>query len=144
MEMNGFIALSILVLGLLVIRYTMTFWVPTKTDALAEKKLTEAWEQYKNNAIAHPYNNQNDPSKDYEDANDEASTPLPSINCLNSVDSSTLVRYKGIGPKTAAKIIHYRERHNGFKSKNELVDSHLINKNVFENLTNHFRIDSCN
>lgn len=52
---------------------------------------------------------------------------------LNTADSATLVKIRGIGPYYAAKIIRYRKRLGGFISVKQLKELNM----------NHFNIDSC-
>lgn len=52
---------------------------------------------------------------------------------LNSADSSTLVKIKGIGPYYASKIVRYRERLGGFQSVEQLKELKMT----------YFPVDSC-
>ncbi len=52
---------------------------------------------------------------------------------LNSADSATLVKVKGIGPYYASKIIRYRQRLGGYYSVHQLKELKL----------SYFQLDSC-
>ena len=52
---------------------------------------------------------------------------------LNTADSATLVKIKGIGPYYAAKIIRYRKQLGGFYSVKQLNELNM----------KHFNVDSC-
>lgn len=52
---------------------------------------------------------------------------------LNTADSSTLVKIKGIGPYYAARIIRYRKQLGGFYSVKQLNELNM----------KHFNVDSC-
>jgi len=53
---------------------------------------------------------------------------------LNSATVDQLVELEGVGPKTAQKIIDYREAHGGFKSVDELLEVPGIGPAKFEQI----------
>lgn len=53
---------------------------------------------------------------------------------LNSATLDELTRLDGVGPKTAQKIIEYREAHGGFRSVEELMEVPGIGPAKFEQL----------
>lgn len=62
---------------------------------------------------------------------------LPSVKSplnLNSATVDQLVELDGVGPKTAQKIIDYREAHGGFKSVDELLEVPGIGPAKFEQI----------
>jgi competence ComEA-like helix-hairpin-helix protein len=140
-ERMGLAGLCAILLILLTIRATMPLWMHPATDNEKEKKLIVAWEKFKraNPAI-------NDSAKkeknDYQDAFDENETPLPNIININTADSATLVRLKGIGPATAGKIMAWRKKKGPFTNINQLLEIRHFPAATFELLKKHLAIDS--
>ena len=124
-ERMGLMCLCALLIILVVIRATMSIWVYPAMDSEKEKKLVAAWETFKR---AHPVvidsseqdNSGGKNKNDYEDAFDDNETPLPNIIDINTADSATLVRLKGIGPVMAGKIIERRKKTGPFTSVDQL------------------------
>lgn len=59
--------------------------------------------------------------------------PAQPVN-LNSATEEQLTALDGVGPKTAQKIIQYREEHGGFKSIDELLEVTGIGPAKFEQI----------
>jgi hypothetical protein len=100
----GVVVLSGLLLGLILVRATMRYWVkpePIKNSV----ELQAAWERFKANQ---------------EEAANKKLLPVH----INTADSETLVSLRGIGPKTAHKILEYRETKGNIKSFNQLLSIH--------------------
>ena len=62
------------------------------------------------------------PPKTSDTTEISSTKPLPAPIELNTADSSTLVKARGIGPYYAAKIIRYRERLGGFHTTKQLKE----------------------
>ena len=78
---------------------------------------------------------------EYADRGSEDEALLPAIININTADSTTLVRLKGIGPAMTHKIIAYRKKHK-FKKVDELLDVQTIPKSTFEAIRKHLTADS--
>ena len=63
---------------------------------------------------------------------------------LNSADSALLCRVVGIGPKSAAAIIEYRQRLGGFHSTEQLSEVWAVTEQNFERILPQIWVDSCN
>ena len=61
---------------------------------------------------------------------------------LNAASVSVLITLPGIGPKTAEKIVSLREKKNGFKKLNELLEVKGIGKVKLENIKKYLYIDN--
>ena len=140
-ERLGLACLCALLLILLTIRATMPLWVHPATDTEKEKKLIAAWEKF-NRANPALNDSAGKEKKDYQDAFDENETPLPNIIDINTVDSATLVRLKGIGPATARKIIEWRRKNGPFTNINQLLGIRHFPDATFELLKKHLAINS--
>ena len=118
-ERLGILALCSLLVILISVKATMYLWVHPKVDEEQDKKLVAAWEVFKRSQPV--ADSTGGGKKDYQDAYDENTTPLPEIINLNTADSATLVRLKGIGPVTAGKIVARRNKQ-PFTSVEQLSD----------------------
>ena len=63
----------------------------------------------------------------------DAKTADGKIN-LNTADETTLCELYGVGPKTAQKIIAFREQNGGFQSVEQLLEQKLVNKKVYADI----------
>ncbi|MCW3124269.1 MAG: competence protein ComEA [Flavipsychrobacter sp.] len=140
-ERNGLIALCSLIIILIVVRATMYLWVHPPDNAEQNKKLAAAWEVFKRSQPVAPADDTTGEAKnDYQDAYDENETPLPDKIDINTVDSPTLVRLKGIGPVTAGKIIAYRNKNGAFTSIDQIAALGSFNDATFAILKKHLVI----
>lgn len=57
--------------------------------------------------------------------------PAPQMVNLNSAPAEQLERLPGVGPKTAARIIEYRQKNGGFKKIEELMNVRGIGEKAF-------------
>ncbi len=138
-ERIGLVALSALLIILIAIRATMHLWVHTPDDSESQKKLVAAWETFKR---SQPVQKTKDVSNnnDYADASDDNPEPLPNIINLNTADSATLVRLKGIGPATARKIVTRRKNKGLFTSVDQLLEVSSMPTATFEILKKHLTV----
>ena len=107
-----------------------------QTDMQREQKLVSAWETFKRSqpkAVSDSAGRKND----YQDAFDENETPLPGIIDINTADSATLVRLKGIGPVTAGRIVAHRKMKGPFTSVDQLQEVGTFTDATFEVLKKH-------
>lgn len=122
-ERIGLIALCSILLLLLIIRSVLVY-VSSKEAPYLRQIALEKEPMQSSTASSGPADNTPEPKqatdipaaphKDYQDNNDEQTTPLPDIININTADSATLVRLKGIGPATAHKVMEYRRGGNVF------------------------------
>lgn len=61
---------------------------------------------------------------------------------LNGADTSQLVTLKGIGPYYALKIVEYRERLGGFRSKEQLLEVPGMDEERYAGLSGSVRVDT--
>lgn len=113
----------------------MHLWVHPKVDVEQEKRLAAEWMKFKqaNMIVA-------DTSEDvdqYGKVSDLSDDPLPDKININTADSATLIRLKGIGPATAHEILMYRSTHGPFTSVDELLDIASIPEETFSILSRH-------
>lgn len=62
---------------------------------------------------------------------------------LNTADSAALVSVAGIGPKTAGRIVRYRERLGGYHDAGQLTEVEGITERNYEKIVQQIRCDSC-
>ena len=61
---------------------------------------------------------------------------------INSADSATLVRLKGIGPKSALHILRYRELLGGYYSKSQISELEVVMEDNFQRILPQIWCDS--
>ena len=120
----------------------MPLLVHPSTDTEKEKKLVVAWETFKRTQSKSAADNIVHQKNDYQDAFDDNETPLPKTIDLNTADSATLVRLKGIGPVTAGKIIARRTSDGPFTDIDQLKEVGRFSEATFEILKQHLVIDN--
>ena len=114
-ERNGLAVLLALLLVLMGIKATMHLWVRPNADKTREEKLRQAWEIYKNTQPIE-------------------ALPLPDVININTADSTTLVRLRGIGPATAHKILLRRYTYGPFTNIDQLRETGSFSDTVFAEL----------
>ena len=139
-ERIGLVALSALLIILLTIRATMHLWVHPAIDTEKEKKLVASWETFKRSQPAIKKDTADD-KRDYVDAADDADIPMPDIININTADSATLVRLKGIGPVSARKIVARRKNKGPFTDVNQLMEVCSMPEATFELLKKHLSVE---
>lgn len=72
----------------------------------------------------------------------ETELPLTAVLDLNTVDSATLVRVKGIGPYLAQRILQYRESLGSFISNEQLTEIHRFPDSVLQRLKHQLRVQA--
>jgi DNA uptake protein ComE-like DNA-binding protein len=137
-ERIGLVCLLALLLILIIIRTTMSLWVHPKIDTEKERKLIAAWESFKQNQPAKHNTSIN--KNVYKNTYDDTEIPLPATIDLNTADSATLVRFKGIGPVTAGKIVAHRNRKGPFTDINQLKEVGSFSTATFDTLKRHLII----
>jgi competence protein ComEA len=80
------------------------------------------------------------PSKDFQDRFDENTAPMPDIININTADSATLVRLKGIGPATAHKILLRRTEKGPFTAIVQLKECGRIPSATFSIIAPHLSV----
>ena len=111
-ERLGIVALSVMLVSLIAVRATMGLWVKPNTDPEKEKQLIEKWASYQQAQQPAPLANVERPA--YEKENSNYTTPLPHKLNINTADTATLMRIKGVGKTTAEKIIYRRNNKGDF------------------------------
>jgi DNA uptake protein ComE-like DNA-binding protein len=114
-EKSGLAVLLVLLLLLMAVKASMHLWVQPNTDKDREQRLRQAWENYKNTQPI-------------------AAEPLPDSINLNTADSATLVRLKGIGPVTAHKIMERRTNIGPFTNFDQLRELGSFSDTAFAEL----------
>jgi DNA uptake protein ComE-like DNA-binding protein len=142
-EKAGLTLLASVLIILVTVRATMHIWIKPENDTEKEKKLLTAWENIKHSqsvAAAAPYLSDSSAMQGsiYRNTVDKASSPS-TVN-INSADSATFIRLKGIGPVTAHKIIERRKIKGPFTSIDQLLDIPRFPKKAFYLLRQHLRI----
>jgi competence protein ComEA len=69
----------------------------------------------------------------------EAKAALQMVN-LNTAPAEQLERLPGVGPKTAARIIEYRQKTGGFKKIEELMNVRGIGEKAFLKMKNQLTV----
>ena len=139
-ERMGLVGLCALLIILITVRATMHYWVHPTIDTEKEKKLVAAWETFKRTQTKSAGDSTSQQKNDYQDAFDENETPLPNVIDLNTADSATLVRLKGIGPVTAGKIVSRRNNKGPFTDVDQLKEVGVFNAATFEILKKHLTV----
>ena len=138
-ERAGLIGISLLLLLLIAVRATMYLWVHPAGDPEKDKQIIAAWKNFKQNNWESD-SSSDLPKKNYEDAFDDNTSPLPDIIDINSADSATLIRLKGIGPVTAGKIIARRKQHY-FTNVDQLLEVCRMPKSTFALIKVHLAVN---
>jgi len=139
-ERLGILCLCSILVALLVLRVTMHHFVqgPTgwEADTIAIK---EAWATYNRSGVAAP---RIQPSQwpRHQDADDGSGVILPDSININTADSATLVRLRGIGPATARKVVQRRTEVGLFTDIEQLREVGSFYDTVFILLRQHLYI----
>ena len=67
--------------------------------------------------------------------------PAQVVN-LNTAPAEQLERLPGVGPKTAARIVEYRQKNGGFKKIEELMNVRGIGEKVFLRMKNQLTVSA--
>lgn len=141
MERMGIVCMCVLIVLLLVTRATMVYWVNPEKNMVQEQKMLAAWQVFERSqpkSIVADTATTNQEA--YVDRSDEGEIPMPNIININTADSATLVRLKGIGPAMAHKILEYRKNNKPFTSVDELLDIQNIPKATFDIIKKHLTV----
>lgn len=111
-ERLGIVAISVMLVILITVRATMGLWVKPNTDPEKEKQLIEKWGKYQQSKQPKSVANIVRPA--YEKENSNYTTPLAQHLNINTADTATLMRIKGVGKPTAEKIIYRRNNKGAF------------------------------
>jgi len=71
---------------------------------------------------------------------DAKAAPAPPLLNLNTAPAEQLERLPGVGPKTAARIIEYRQKNGGFKKIEELMNVRGIGEKAFLKMKNQLTV----
>jgi hypothetical protein len=140
-ERLGLAGLSLLLLLLVIIRVTMPLWVHPEPTSAADEQLVTTWEAFKRSQPANGDTTANS-SNDYLDTDDENETAMPAVIDLNTADSATLVRLKGIGPVTAGRIVSRRKLKGPFTSIDQLSETGSFAPATLELMKKHLHVDT--
>lgn len=120
----------------------MYLWVQPDDNEAQNKKLIASWDVFKRSQKTEIEEERNkNPTKEHQDAMDENTSPLPDIIDLNTADSATLVRLKGIGPVTAGKIVARRTYKGPFTNIDQLSETGAFNRETLSMLRKHLIIN---
>ena len=129
-ERLGIMVLSVLLVSLIALRATMALWVKPNIDPEKEKQLIEKWASFQQTQQPIPIANIK--RETYEKDNSYYATPLPHTLNINTADTTTLMRIKGVGKVTAEKIIYRRNKKGAFT---HIVQLHEVGSFSEEHLT---------
>lgn len=119
----------------------MHLWVHPAFNEEDNKHLSTAWDSFKRK---HAHVEMNDSivqeQKEWVDESGNDMTPMPDIVNINTADSATLVRLKGIGPVTAGKIVKWRKENGRFKDIDQLLEIHHVPDATFDILRKHLSV----
>jgi competence protein ComEA len=71
---------------------------------------------------------------------DAKTAAAPPVLNLNTAPAEQLERLPGVGPKTAARIIEYRQKNGGFKKIEELMNVRGIGEKAFLKMKNQLTV----
>jgi competence protein ComEA len=74
-------------------------------------------------------------------AADTKAAPAPIVN-INTAPAEQLERLPGVGPRTSARIIEYRQKNGGFKKVEELMNVRGIGEKAFLRMKNQLTVAS--
>jgi competence protein ComEA len=129
-ERIGIVVLSSALISLIAVRATMGLWVKPDIDTEKEKQLIEKWASYQQTQQPAPIAKVERPA--YEKENSNYTTPLPHKLNINTADTATLIRIKGVGKVTAEKIIYRRNKKGAFTN---IAQLHEVGSFSEEHLT---------
>ena len=70
--------------------------------------------------------------------------PLAGLVEINSADSATLRKVRGIGAKTVVAVMQYRKLLGGFARKEQIAELKCVTKENFDKISEQIYCDSCN
>ena len=108
---------------------------------LEQKEDSVYRQRRKTHPKAHIFNEKNDILTEKFDTFRPAKRQPLTIE-LNSADTLTLQLLHGIGPAYARRIVAYRERLGGFRSKAQLLEVYGFTPELLENIAPHLTIDT--
>lgn len=142
-ERFGLVALMAVVVLLIAVRMAIPYFTHTTVSTVEEKRQVAAWETFKRSQPpAQPMPPGKDSLQDYVDVSDGNEAPVPNLVNINTADSATLVRLKGIGPAMAAKILARRTRAGRFTNVEQLLELQAIPAVTFKMLKPHLSVDT--
>ena len=74
-----------------------------------------------------------------EQAGEAKASPVTVVN-INTAPTEQLERLPGVGPKTAARIVEYRQKNGGFKKVEELMNVRGIGEKAFLKMKNQLTV----
>ncbi len=134
------ISLVALLIILIVIRLSLSYWKPADKDMVNEQKLVTAWGKFKRSQPERTDDSTFVEHKDFQDVMDKNPVPMNDIVDLNTADSATLVRFNGIGPVTAGRIVAYRKKYGHFKNIDEIKSLGSFSLETYKILKKHLVI----
>jgi len=120
----------------------MRFWVHPDFNEATNKRLAAKWDSFKKaNAAVELNDSILATQQTWLDRTDGPSAPIPDPININTSDSATLVRLKGIGPVTAGKLIRWRKEHGAFRSIDDILEIHHIPDSTFGLIKKHLVVN---
>ncbi len=120
-ERSGILLLCGILIVLIIIRAGMHLWVKPAMSGAQEQQLVAAWQRWQH---------------DQPGIADSATGQID----INTADSATLVRIKGIGPVTAARIIADRNENGPFTDLEQLWELGYFSETTFDSIKTRLRI----
>lgn len=140
-ERIGLACLSGILVILVLIRTTMSYWIKPNNSFENEQKLNTSWVKFKR--VQSKVKDTIQSNKDgYVDATDNNPASMPDIIDLNTVDSATLVRINGIGPVSASRIVRRRSEIGPYTNIDQIREVASISESTFNIIKIHFTLDS--
>lgn len=139
-ERLGIFCLCGLLVVFLVIRVGLQYTVKQPQEwGIDTQSMQQAWASYNRSDAAKP---RKQPIKwpAYQDSDDGSGIMLPDSVNINSADSETLVRFRGIGPATVRRILKYRAEKGQFTNIEQLREMGSFYDTVFVLLQQHLYV----
>ena len=141
-ERMGIAALGVLVLLLLAVRIALPYFADKPPDTEENARLAREWDAFKRQQVTPEQDSAKArlEKKDYQDAGDNNPSPMPDMININTADSATLVRLKGVGPKKVTAIFACRKNMHGIKVKSLIQSQCNVSKENYKLIAPHISV----